>query len=203
MSTTTERAQLASWRAGFRFAALALVLGLLTAGVSRLYQARLNKAHEDEWFAAALNGKVQRLRDLTDAGVEINAARPGGRHVLEDAVELTTGPLVVKRLMEAGADPNASADAGRAPVLFWAIESGDSEVVRLLLAYGADPTRRSRDGRTALAVLRSARREWEWSDKSPSLGGGPKCPPEFDRIGRLLRAAQTEWTTRNRGTGRD
>jgi hypothetical protein len=72
----------------FRFAALALALGLFTAGVSRLYQARLNKAREHEWLAAALQGKVQRLRDLADAGLDINAARPDGYHVLQWAVDL-------------------------------------------------------------------------------------------------------------------
>jgi hypothetical protein len=96
MGTTTERAQPASWRAGLRFAALALVLGLVTAGISRFYQVRLNEAYEDEWFTAAQDGKVQRLRDLFDAGVDINAARPGGAHILARAVAWPSSPLTAK-----------------------------------------------------------------------------------------------------------
>ena len=97
----------------------------------------------DDIFSASVLGRVQRVAELLAGDPSLANAR--------DAIGCTplflaawTGyPVVVERLLQAGADPNVRSRAGQTPLdtsvtHIW--EGEQSTVARLLLEYGANPS---------------------------------------------------------------
>ena len=88
-------------------------------------------------YDAAANNDVEAVRDLVDAGVDVNAKSTGGESILTNAV-IRAGPEVVQVLVDAGADVNAKDNFGRT-VLTEAINFGaHPDIHRLLVEAGAD-----------------------------------------------------------------
>ncbi len=88
-------------------------------------------------YDAAANNDVEAVRDLVDAGVDVNAKSTVGESILTNAV-IRAGPEVVQILVDAGADVNAKDNFGRT-VLTAAIDFGaDPDIVRFLVEAGAD-----------------------------------------------------------------
>ena len=88
-------------------------------------------------YDAVANNDVEAVRDLVDAGVDVNAKGTVGESILTNAV-IRAGPEVVQILVDAGADVNAEDNFGRT-VLTAAIDFGaHPDIVRLLVDAGAD-----------------------------------------------------------------
>ena len=88
-------------------------------------------------YHAAANNDVEAVRDLVDAGVDVNAKSTQGESILANAV-IRAGPEVVRILVDAGADVNAEGNFGRT-VLTQAIDFGaHPDILRLLVEAGAD-----------------------------------------------------------------
>ena len=88
-------------------------------------------------YDAAANNDVEAVRDLVDAGVDVNAKSTVGESILTNAV-IRAGLEVVRILVDAGADVNAKDNFGRT-VLTEAINSGaHPDILRLLVEAGAD-----------------------------------------------------------------
>lgn len=158
--------------------------------------------------AAAILGKLDRLRELLDAdpalandrstqlsplgwaayGNRVDSARELlDRGARMDDFELhcaaSVGHVEVGRfLMERGADPNAiDPDTGAAALHVAAAMKythDSSAFVRMLVEHGADVRRRTADGRTALDVAEHCAREQRGSGK------------RFDAVAAVLRKAE-------------
>lgn len=87
----------------------------------------------DELRRAASEGNLARVKELLDAGVDVNAKSNYGGTALAFACD-HDHTEVVKLLLERGADPNAKDSFYGATPLAWA---STAEIVRLLLAKGA------------------------------------------------------------------
>ncbi|HSR70792.1 MAG TPA: ankyrin repeat domain-containing protein, partial [Kiloniellales bacterium] len=98
---------------------------------------------------AALNGDVETVARLLEAGARIDHAEADGRPPIVLAA-LSGSPEVVGLLLAAGADPDArERNTGNTPLML-AANNGHLDVVRLLLDRGVDVNARSEDGWTAL-----------------------------------------------------
>ena len=98
----------------------------------------------DLWRFAAL-GNVQGVRQLADAGTDLNALDP---IYSMSAIEMASAygqPGVVEVLIEAGADVNARNDE-RGTACLAAAFFGRVDCLRLLVANGGDPTLVNQDG---------------------------------------------------------
>ena len=111
---------------------------------------------EERLVDAADRGDVEQVRQLLDAGVDVNARNNMGNTALREAVR-SRHVAVVKLLVERGADVNAVCDGGA--VLAWATYAlshvpedflSALAVVKLLVENGADVHARFIDGNTVL-----------------------------------------------------
>ena len=100
----------------------------------------------DEIHDAAIDGDLERVRELLDQGVSVDAADDSGTPLQWALFGNQTG--VVRLLLENGANPNVQG-AGGSP-LIQASTNGDIEAIRLLLEHGADPN--AGEDRTPLTV---------------------------------------------------
>ena len=122
--------------------------------------------------------KLDAIRDLLGAGVEVNAQDKQGTTALayaaalkqRDAVDLlldagadptlatnegmtplhmAVDPDVARTLLDAGADPNARANYDQTPLMFAALR-GPAELIRTLIGRGADVDATDSEGKTAV-----------------------------------------------------
>lgn len=93
----------------------------------------------EELFAAISDGNTSRLRELIDAGADVNVVDNHGFTPLQRALQ--SGNLdAVEKLLLANANVNAETDAGVTP-LDIAIATNNAVAVRMLLAAKANPSR--------------------------------------------------------------
>lgn len=117
-----------------------------------LVDALAEHATDLDVFEAAALGRVERVRELLDADVELaRAYAPDGFHPLGLAAFFRQ-PDVVRLLLERGADVDAVArnEQVRTTALQAAAASGDNQSARLLLDAGADVGVAQPGGGTAL-----------------------------------------------------
>ena len=99
---------------------------------------------------AALAGDTQRVQQLLDEGVDVNAADDVGT-ALQWALFANQIEMVYL-LLGAGADPNIEGPTG--PPLQMAVASGNIEIVRSLLEHGADPNMGNRSTPLITAAMK-------------------------------------------------
>lgn len=97
---------------------------------------------------AAADGNVFKVRDLLDAGANINARTANGSTPLQGALYYGW-PQTAELLISRGANINARTDQGVTP-LHQAAWSDLPQICRLLLSRGADPNARTNQGVTPL-----------------------------------------------------
>ena len=89
---------------------------------------------------AACRGRVERVSELTSAGVDPNATGLDGINPLIWALTCESHQGMTA-LLEAGADPNQRMDVPGSPsAVIYAVSYFDSELLRLLLEAGGDPS---------------------------------------------------------------
>ena len=91
---------------------------------------------ERDLMLAAVEGDLDRVRVLVEAGADVNAADEHGAGTL-----LNFHPAVTAFLLSQGADPNLQTNENGASVLAGLCYVNQTECVRLLLEHGADPDR--------------------------------------------------------------
>jgi len=103
---------------------------------------------------AASAGGLEQVRELIDAGADVNVAQTDGSTALLWAA-YQSYPEMVATLVAAGADPNDANDFGVTPLL-QASRNGDTPVIKALLDGGADVKLTHASGETALMAASRA-----------------------------------------------
>jgi ankyrin repeat protein len=133
-----------------------LALGQRRADVAELLSGKrvdpafLKTGYKD-LFAAIFAGNAARVRELLDAGADVDA-RIDAATPLEYAI-LGGQSEVVALLLERGADANRPGGEGRTPLML-AAQVGNREIARQLLARGSDRSARNVLGQTAADIAR-------------------------------------------------
>lgn len=100
-------------------------------------------------WSAALNGKVEKIKQHLTKGVNPNAADTSGYTALHYASR--NGHLrACKVLLENGADPNICTKSGLSSALHRSAMKGHGAIVQLLISYRADCAGCDADGKTPL-----------------------------------------------------
>jgi ankyrin repeat protein len=108
----------------------------------------LQSATGQDLFEAAKSGDNARVRELLDAGRDVNGRQEGGQTPLRAAVD--EGHIdMVRLLLERGADPNLGDMFGSSP-LHCAVLHGRSDLAQLLVERGANVNTESDLGMTPL-----------------------------------------------------
>ena len=97
---------------------------------------------------AALRNDVEKIKELVDAGADLNV-RKGGGYTALIWVSLTGQEEVAELLVKGGADVNLVCNDGLT-ALVGASRNGRKNIVQLLLDNGADINARTHEGMTAL-----------------------------------------------------
>ncbi len=99
---------------------------------------------------AVFSGKLEEVKELIEAGADVNCeAKKGVSSLISASVH---GDIeIVKLLLKVGADVNAETKDG-CTALMWASSWHHPETVKLLLASGADVNVVDKYGRTALSM---------------------------------------------------
>jgi ankyrin repeat protein len=100
-------------------------------------------------MSAALYGDTEKVKELINQGVDVNARTHEGRTALMFAV-INMHAATVQTLLKLGADVNAQSEAGFTPLILAAC-SGNARIARALLNGGADVRKTLRSGQTALS----------------------------------------------------
>lgn len=110
-----------------------------------------------ECIRAALKGDVERIRQLINEGVDVNATYQSGARALASAAK-HGHTEVVRLLLKSGADPSTKVGASvwgmaiAADALAIAANEGHLEIVRLLIEAGADVNGSEMIGKSVLEV---------------------------------------------------
>ncbi len=129
----------------------------LLKGQSLLKQYVLSSARDSAYYTptlellSAVEAKLEvfkAVRELADAGIDVNAKDDEGLSPLHRAVR-NGETEVVETLIAAGADVNAKDNDGESP-LHRAARSGETEVVETLIAAGADVNAKDNYGESPL-----------------------------------------------------
>jgi len=139
-----------SVRAARRFAAAAVVLGLMSFGLAAFAHAAGPQTLTD---LIRTGHREAALAALTSPDIDVNAADPDGSTPLLWATYEVDHELV-RVLLEKGARARVSNQFGASP-LEQAVKVADVDLVRMLLAAGADPESPNPDGQTALMLAAS------------------------------------------------
>lgn len=102
-----------------------------------------------EMFRAIASSDRTRLKNMLDAGAQMDVRDVNGRTPLEAAVE-HQAHACIHLLLVRGAEPNVLGAANGLSPLHKAAWGGKDGIVRMLLLHGADINLRARDGSTAL-----------------------------------------------------
>lgn len=104
----------------------------------------------DELVDAAMKGKLERVRELLDEGIDINHKneRDEGRAALHAASE-SEHEDVVRFLLEKRANVNIQDSLGNTPLLY-ASRYGNEDIARILIDAGANVNQRNLEGRIPL-----------------------------------------------------
>ena len=101
-------------------------------------------------LAAATEGKGEEVKELLEAGADVNAKDIWGNTALMGATK-EGHEDIVQLLLDRGADVNSI--AGENETALWiAAAYGHPQIARILLGHGAEVNARTRGGSTALAV---------------------------------------------------
>lgn len=104
---------------------------------------------EKEFIRAVLNGKIDKVRGLVNAGVDINT-RYQGITPLVWAIKKGYSDIA-NQLLKYGADVTIRDDNGMT-ALTYAANYGNREIIEPLIDYGADIDARNNKGETALII---------------------------------------------------
>ncbi|KAK6305990.1 hypothetical protein J4Q44_G00229150, partial [Coregonus suidteri] len=108
---------------------------------------RKNCYGETLLHVAAIQGDIQRVRDMVSQGLDVNMADNAGWTPLHEAV--SHGHYEIsKDLIQTGALVNCIGDSGTTP-LHDAVVQGHLQIAELLLKHGADPLLKNNNGQTA------------------------------------------------------
>jgi ankyrin repeat protein len=130
-----------------RFSNYAVAEYLISAGV-KLTHAGL--AGRDSIFFAVKNNRVEFVRLLIKAGVDLNGWSAGA--ALTEAARKGYIPIM-QELLSAGANVNSESPLGLTALHFWSDEGNhDIEALRLLIAGGANVNAQDRNGYTPLII---------------------------------------------------
>jgi ankyrin repeat protein len=114
---------------------------------------------ESPLIQAARAGSLDKIKQLLDAGADVNLPGPTGdgwdATPLQHAI-LARQPGAVRLLLDRGADPNRVAGPNAPAPLLLAAGDTDPVFVNLLLAHGADPAIEGEGGVTPLSRAVSA-----------------------------------------------
>jgi ankyrin repeat protein len=134
--------------------ATATVRSLLTAGADPNWR---NAVGWTPLMIAAAEKHPDTVAALLEAKADPNARNSYGRTALMYASGYGQD-TIVERLLAAGADPNIvpTDQSGCWTALIAAAAGGHAKTVEVLLRGGADPTIKSKDGKTAIEIARSA-----------------------------------------------
>ncbi|MBQ9578323.1 MAG: ankyrin repeat domain-containing protein, partial [Ottowia sp.] len=105
-------------------------------------------------FRAACDGRVDSVRNLIEAGSNVNYARPSNQATALSCAAENGHADAVKLLLDSGADASATGNdkiKGYSPLL-WAAKGNSLESVKLLLAAGANPNLIGTDGNSPLTL---------------------------------------------------
>jgi len=91
----------------------------------------------DAFWDAARNGDTQKLAELLESGVDVNAKTRYGATALSYAADRNHHEAV-KFLLEKGADPNITDTFYRATPFLWSLSEGNLEIVTAMIEHGAD-----------------------------------------------------------------
>ncbi len=129
---------------GLRQLATGTLLLLLTSGATYGAARALAPSFGEAMVKAALSRDLGALRDMIDAGTDVDARDPAGGTAL-----LASASFEVTRLLVAyGADVNATDLNGETPLMA-AARKANKQMIETLLAAGADPGATDRSGQTA------------------------------------------------------
>ena len=100
-------------------------------------------------LTAAANGKIEKVRNLLDEGVDVDTRDSDNRTILHWAARKGHADIV-QLLLERGANAKlADNDYGNTPI-HSASYKGHTDVVRMLLDHGVEPNTKNNIGTTAL-----------------------------------------------------
>ena len=117
----------------------------------KLLEERTNSSPTEDLLAIAGNAGPEKVRQLIQAGADVNAKNKDGWTPLMIAAALNSNPEVLKVLLEAGADVNAQKEDGVTPLMVAAIKN-TPEVLKVLIEAGADVNAKDTDGLTPLML---------------------------------------------------
>jgi len=112
-------------------------------------------SYETELRMAALYGNFEKVRDLVDGGVDVNATNNDGMAPLHWAVQKRLD--IVRYLVEHGANVNSTSINGLTP-LHNAVEKGHLDIVAFLVEHGAYVNAARSDGWTPLHMAANVKK---------------------------------------------
>jgi len=139
----------------FRLSWLVVVCVVLSTSGCTTNGRQTHRVHEQEssptdLLKAGEDGNTSRVKDLLNAGVDVNSRSSSGGTALMGAAQnghLTTVDLLLKR----GADANQRGEGGWTALMF-AAYNGQNDVVTTFLDHGARIDQKLDDGRTPLMM---------------------------------------------------
>jgi len=114
------------------------------------YISKAKSQNVEEFLDAAQYGDVEKIREMLDSGIDVNATNEYGNTALLKLSSMgADDPEIIKVLLQAGADVNAQNESKRTALMVQA-SYYQVENVKALLDAGADANLQSESGVTAL-----------------------------------------------------